>query len=956
MKTHRKTIFIMMIASWFIVSSVIASEDVRTLKTKVVDTLAKFPAQNAAERDKFASELIRLGPKGIQEICRMLVPPGTGDDIRVRFALNALSVYTHRARAENEREMYAKTLIKALDTATDNEVKAFLIRQLQLVGKKESVKPLSRFLVNKRLCEPATQALLAIRTSDSEKVLLKSLRSSTGANRITIIKALGELRSQAAAKKIIKYANSKDKNLRQITLYALANIGDPASGKVLDKVRVAATPYERAKAPSLYLLYAQRLAESGKKGQCARICRDLITYYTAPHETNVPCTALSILINVLGGSAFGDLLAAMDSQNKELRWRALELASTIQGKDATGRWVEKMEEVSPETHAEIITMLGGRGDKSVLPVLMQSLRSNEKVVRLAAIPAASQLGGSDVLTDLLALLQTNEADEIKAVKQALMCLPGPKVVPEAAKVLEEVPPLGLVALIEILSERCAKEHVDIIFAQTKSENDKVRVAAVRGLEHLVSEKDLPRLIDILIEAQNNTEILLAQNAAVASANQISDPEKRADMFLEKLEKTTGAKRADLLKPLARIGGKNALQTVVTETQNEDLVIQDAAVFTLAKWLDISAADELISIYRSTEKRKYLHLAIKGYVRLVKEAELAPEDKLGMLKEALNIAAGNEEKNLVLSGLASVKTLDSLKLVTAYLDDQDLKSRAASIAARIVLPQPGIDKGLTGAEVISVLKKAARIIENSYERERIEKYIGAILEQEGFELLFNSKDLSGWKGLVGDPVSRAKMTLEELNKAQAEADSSMHEHWTVVDGILVFDGKGESLCTAKDYEDFELLVDWKIEKHGDSGIYLRGSPQVQIWDPEQWPEGSGGLYNNEKGPNKPLKCVDNPIEEWNTFRIKMTGERVTVYLNGVLVVDDVVMENYWERNKPIYLIGQIELQSHNSPLYFRNIFIREIIPENGVTIVDVDIDEASTPSKIELGDVPQSTSL
>jgi len=923
MKTHIKTILIMMIAIWLVASSVTASEDVRTLKTKVVDTLAKFPAQNAAERDKFASELIRLGPKGIQEICRMLVPPGTGDDTRVRFALNALSVYTHRARAENEREIYAEALIKALTSAADNEVKAFLIRQLQLVGKKESVKPLSRFLVNKRLCEPATQALLAIRTSDAEKVLLKFLRSSAGANRITIIKALGELRSQAAAKKIIKYADSKDINLRQITLYALANIGDPASGKVLDRVRVAATPYERAKAPSLYLLYAQRLAESGKKGQCARICRDLITYYTAPHETNVPCTALSILINVLGGSAFGDLLAAMDSQNKELRWRALELASTIQGKDATGRWIEKIAEVSPETQAEIIFMLGGRGDKSVLPVLMQSLRSNEKVVRLAAIPAASQLGGSDVLTDLLALLQTNEADEIKAVKQALVCLPGPKVVFEAAKDLEEVPPLGRVALIEILSERRAKEHVDIIFAQTKSENDKVRVAAVRGLEHLVSEKDLPRLIDILIEAQNNTEILLAQNAAVASANQISDPEKRAGMFLERLEKTTGAKRADLLKPLARIGGKNALQTVVTETQNEDPVIQDAAVFTLAKWLDISAADELISIYRSTEKRKHIHLAIKGYVRLVKEMELAPEDKLRMLKEALNIAAETEEKNFVLSGLASVKTLDSLKIVAAYLDDQDLKSRAASIAARIVLPQPGTDKGLTGAEVISVLKKAARLIEDSYERERIEKYVGAILEQEGFELLFNGKDLSGWKGLVGDPVSRAKMTLEELNKAQAEADSSMHEHWTVVDGILFFDGKGESLCTAKDYGDFELLVDWKIEKHGDSGIYLRGSPQVQIWDPEQWPEGSGGLYNNEKGPNKPLKCVDNPIEEWNTFRIKMTGERVTVYLNGVLVVDDVVMENYWERNKPIYRIGQIELQSHNSPLYFRNIRIKEL---------------------------------
>jgi hypothetical protein len=152
---------------------------------------------------------------------------------------------------------------------------------------------------------------------------------------------------------------------------------------------------------------------------------------------------------------------------------------------------------------------------------------------------------------------------------------------------------------------------------------------------------------------------------------------------------------------------------------------------------------------------------------------------------------------------------------------------------------------------------------------------------------------------------------------------MRSHWNVVEGVLVFDGKGESLCTVKDYGDFELLVDWKIEKGGDSGIYLRGSPQVQIWDPANEDEGSGGLYNNKIGPSKPLEQADNPVGEWNTFRIRMAGERVTVYLNGVLVVDDVVMENYWERDKPIYPTGQIELQAHGGPLYFRNIYIREI---------------------------------
>ncbi|MFZ2146166.1 MAG: DUF1080 domain-containing protein [Sedimentisphaerales bacterium] len=199
--------------------------------------------------------------------------------------------------------------------------------------------------------------------------------------------------------------------------------------------------------------------------------------------------------------------------------------------------------------------------------------------------------------------------------------------------------------------------------------------------------------------------------------------------------------------------------------------------------------------------------------------------------------------------------------------------------------------------------------------------------EGFVALFNGRDMTGWKGLVGNPKSRDEMSSEELAKAQAEADEDMRAHWKVVDGVLCFDGKGHSLCTAKDYGDFEMFVDWKIEKGGDSGIYLRGSPQVQIWDTANRnvgaQVGSGGLYNNQKAPSKPLKVADKPVGQWNTFRIIMIGELVTIYLNDVLVVENVVMENYWERDKPIYPNGQIELQSHSSPLYFRNIYLREI---------------------------------
>jgi hypothetical protein len=203
--------------------------------------------------------------------------------------------------------------------------------------------------------------------------------------------------------------------------------------------------------------------------------------------------------------------------------------------------------------------------------------------------------------------------------------------------------------------------------------------------------------------------------------------------------------------------------------------------------------------------------------------------------------------------------------------------------------------------------------------------------EGFTALFNGKDLTNWKGLVGTPKDRAKMSTEQLAEAQAKADEKMKAHWKVEDGVLIYDGKGDSLATAKDYGNFEMYVDWKIKAKGDSGIYIRGLPQIQIWDTELKggngeEKGSGALWNNKKHERWPLVKADKPVGEWNTFYIKMVGDKVTVKLNDKLVTDNVVLENLWEPEKPCPTSGQIELQHHGNELNFRNIYIKELPSE------------------------------
>jgi hypothetical protein len=198
-------------------------------------------------------------------------------------------------------------------------------------------------------------------------------------------------------------------------------------------------------------------------------------------------------------------------------------------------------------------------------------------------------------------------------------------------------------------------------------------------------------------------------------------------------------------------------------------------------------------------------------------------------------------------------------------------------------------------------------------------------------IFNGKDLTGWKGLVENPIARAKMKPTELAKKQAKADEQMRKDWVVENGLLAFTGSGyDNLCTEKLYGDFEMYIDWMLDPAGpdaDAGIYLRGTPQVQIWDTARVNAGaqvgSGGLYNNQVHESKPLKVADNKLGEWNTFYIRMVGDRVTVKLNGELVTDDVVLENYWDRKLPIPPVEQIELQAHGSKVYYRNIYMKEL---------------------------------
>lgn len=304
-----------------------------------------------------------------------------------------------------------------------------------------------------------------------------------------------------------------------------------------------------------------------------------------------------------------------------------------------------------------------------------------------------------------------------------------------------------------------------------------------------------------------------------------------------------------------------------------------------------------------------------------------EFQLIKVRDNLEKAQTNNEKKECLLQIANTGTFLGMTTAAQYLNNPVLKKVAAQVVTGIAFSHPEY----YGANTRSWLTQSMAILGGS-RKKAIKNFLAKHKSSKaGFVSLFNGKDLTGWKGLVENPIKRAQMTADEMSKAQVKADEQMRNDWKVEHNLLTYAGTGyDNICTIKQYGDFEMYVDWKLDAKGkepDAGIYLRGTPQVQIWDISRVnvgaQVGSGGLYNNQKNESKPSQVADNTLGEWNSFYIKMVGDRVTVKLNGVTVVNNVVLENYWDRSKPIFPVEQLELQAHGSRTYFRDIYVKEL---------------------------------
>ncbi len=250
---------------------------------KTADLVGKLPGPDSrsvrgdegkAAMERVLAQVLEGGRDSVAALVELLVAPGKGDDSKARYALHALAVLVCQPANRKQRPVFAGALAGTLEKERPAEVKAFLVRQLQVCGGKEVAATLGKLLVDPELCEPAAQALLAIRHGAAEQ-LRAALGRAEGAQKLTVVQALGVLRDGKSAGELRKLAQERDRDTRLAALWALGNMGDGASVDVLLKAADVKTPHERIKATQACLLLAERLRSAGRDSEARKVYRHL---------------------------------------------------------------------------------------------------------------------------------------------------------------------------------------------------------------------------------------------------------------------------------------------------------------------------------------------------------------------------------------------------------------------------------------------------------------------------------------------------------------------------------------------------------------------------------------------------------------------------------------------------------------------------------------------------------
>lgn len=869
----------------------------RTAETIVADALAQLPAQTPKAFDSLMQELAATGADGIRMMAAMLVPAAEGKNAPVEYAINGVVSYvTAAGREELAREIRAG-LTDAVAASTDKPNQAFLLSQLQLCATAAEAPVFVKYAADEYLADYAVRGLISTPGTDGE---ILALIDASPAPDALLAYAAAEKRLAAAEPALLKWAADPKAGTptKEAVYNALAKCGTAASiAPLAAAAKADGYAFTKTDATGAYVALLARLAAAGnsKAVAAAKALRK------TGMPQNVRAAGLGIVLGTDAKKQTPELLAALKDADREYRCAALDFAGDFADDALYAAVVKKMPSLSDAAKTDVVSWLGARHAASQANAVIAAISSADEELALAAIRAAGKIGGQEALNALVAQLGGAHAKEASA---ALAAFNGK---PNAAFVaaLDGTPATQANAL-KLVAKRRITSAADKVFALLNSPDREVRTAAYGALAGVTTPADFNRLCGLLNQAQEDDVKALQAGLKNALAKESSDIQYK----MVAGQMAAAPEKARYYPLLAQAASKEAIDALLAADDRQ------AAFAALLTVQNPAMVDVLYDLAR--QNPAWTDAAISRYTDFVSKSRNTPMRKYQLYRRGLEAKPSPKVQNKLLKALAKTPEFPVLVLAVNYMDAPATAETAAMVVKTVAAKNPA----LGGETVAAALKKAQEVYaglaksdaDAGYAVDEI-KGLLAKLPAEGFVPASLAPET--WKAVAGDPDARRAMKPKALAKAQQEADAAAAGTWNVADGVLTGATGAPTLGSAKEYENFCLIVEWKTD--GEAGLGIRSIPQIALGG-----RNAGALTGNMLHENTAPAAANRP-GEWNTMEVRVVNDRVTVVLNGITTCNNVILENTCNREIPAYTEGQILLVGGTAPVSFREMYVRELPP-------------------------------
>ncbi len=607
---------------------------------------------------------------------------------------------------EAERAAACRAMAEKLVPETPVYARVWLLKQLQFIGRAESVDAVAAQLdhADPLVHDAARRALAHNPAPEAGGVLRKRLQTaSDAAKEAALVNALGFRAEEASVAALAEQLRSSDEQVASAAARALGAIATPAAAQSLATARKAARGETRRQISDAYLRCADRMAEAGQRAEAAAIYKELNT----PDEP-ARLAALKGVLRTAGDSAGAIVLDALGSDDRAAHRVAIhhvdELSSGGIRMLAAG-WSK----LPADGQMLLLAALGTRGDEAGLPAVLAALDSSEENVRIVAIRALGGVGNASAAARLIEIMQSG-GDAGNAAREALGTTWAEGVDAELVKATRQAEDPGQRAqLIEILDRRRAAIAVPALLQEMLHEDSNVRRRAMSALGNLAGAGDIDGMLKGLIRLQDAGERDEAEKAITAVCSRIADESQQVEVILTVYKRSPADDKSIILPVLGRIGGEMALQTVRAAISGSDAGQHDSGVRALCNWPDSAVAEDLLKLAETDREESNRVRALRALARVaVLPGERTEENKLQLLKDGMRLATRDDERKLILDRAREARTVETARFAASFLDNPALAERACrtiiEVAHRREIREPNQDEfNKLLAEVVQVTK-------------------------------------------------------------------------------------------------------------------------------------------------------------------------------------------------------------------------------------------------------------